>query len=92
MSGTRLSQTIVTTIDENVNLANRTLHAIPPDTIIPTGSDAYTSLLWNSENGFAPTTTDKGFRVTINFPTGTKQFKLVVEGGVTYIDRIEVYF
>ncbi len=70
--------------------ANRTLHAIPSDTEVPTGSSTYASTLWASEYGNVKTGTS-GDEVTIEFTGDTKDFILVVEGGSTYIDAITVY-
>ncbi len=85
---------IVVTItnDASVTLYNRALYAVPASTSIPTGDDLYTADVWASKYGTAETGTTKGATVTIEFTGDTKQFTLVVGGGATYIDQIEVYY
>ena len=85
--------------DASVTLADRTLHAVPPATTLPTGQSngkdiVYSATEWASEYGCVRTGTEKGATVTIDFAEGSdvKQFKLIVEGGATYIDQIKVYY
>lgn len=95
-------KTVVVTMtkDEGVTLADRTLHAVPPTTTLPTGTGSdgkditYSATEWANEYGCVRTSTEKGAKVTVNFAEGSnvKQFKLIVEGGATYIDQIEVYY
>lgn len=90
-----ISKVAVTlTSEEGVTLADRTLHAVPASTVVPTGDDAYTSTLWANEYGCVRTGAEKGATVVIDFAEGSnvKQFKLIVEGGATYIDHIDVYY
>lgn len=78
--------------DESVSLSDRTLHAIPVGTTLPTAKDEkYTSTVWASEYGSVKTGTTKGASVTLTITGDTKQFMLVVEGGATYIKEIAVY-
>ena len=80
--------------------SNRTFHAVPPTTVLPNGKDAsgnditYSATEWANEYGCVLAGTDKGAEVTIDFAEGSaiKQFKLIVEGGATYIDHIDVYY
>ena len=95
-----VSKVVVTMTSENVDLADRTLHAVPPTTTLPTGKGSdgkditYSESEWANEYGCARTGTDKGAEVTIDFAEGSnvKQFMLIVEGGATYIDHIDVYY
>lgn len=90
-----ISKVAVTlTSEEGVTLADRTLHAVPASTVVPTGDDAYTSTLWANEYGCVRTGAEKGATVVIDFPSGSSvtQFMLIVEGGATYIDHIDVYY
>ena len=90
---------VTITGDASVTLADRTLHAVPPETVLPTGQSNGKDILygeteWANEYGCVHTGADKGAKVTINFAEGSsiKQFKLIVEGGATYIDEIKVYY
>ncbi len=95
-----VSKVVVTMTSENVDLADRTLHAVPPTTTLPTGKGSdgkditYSESEWANEYGCARTGTDKGAEVTIDFAEGSsvKQFMLIIEGGATYIDHIDVYY
>lgn len=90
-----ISKVAVTlTSEEGVTLADRTLHAVPASTVVPTGDDAYTSTLWANEYGCVRTGAEKGATVVIDFPSGSSvtQFMLIAEGGATYIDHIDVYY
>ena len=76
------------------------LHAVPPETTLPDGQDAsgkdivYAATEWANEYGCVRTGTEKGATVTIDFPEDSdiKQFMLIVEGGATYIDHIDVFY
>ena len=85
---------VTLTSEEGVTLADRTLHAVPATTTVPTGDDAYTSTLWANEYGCVRTGAEKGATVVIDFPSGSSvtQFMLIAEGGATYIDHIDVYY
>ena len=90
---------VTITGDASVTLADRTLHAVPPETVLPTGQSNGKDILygeteWANEYGCVHTGADKGAKVTIDFAEGSnvKQFKLIVEGGATYIDEIKVYY
>ena len=75
------------------SLSDRTLHAVPVGTTLPTvKDDKYSSAVWADQYGSVKTGTTKGAKVTIDFTGDTKQFMLVVEGGATYIDEIAVYY
>ena len=95
-----IKKVVVTMTSENVDLADRTLHAVPPTTTLPTGKGSdgkdilYSATEWANEYGCVRTGTDKGAEVTIDFAEGSnvKQFMLIVEGGATYIDHIDVYY
>ena len=95
-----VSKVVVTLTSEDVDLLDRTLHAVPPATTLPTGQDAsgkdivYAATEWANEYGCVRTGADKGAEVTIDFAEGSnvKQFMLIVEGGATYIDHIDVYY
>ena len=94
-----IQKVVVTMTSENVDLADRTLHAVPIETVLPTGQVngkdiTYSETEWANEYGCVRTGTDKGAEVTIDFAEGSdiKQFKLIVEGGATYIDHIDVYY
>ena len=87
------------TNEADVTLADRTLHAVPPTTTLPTGQSngkdiLYSATEWASEYGCVRTGAEKGATVTIEFAEGSdvKQFMLIVEGGATYIDHIDVYY
>lgn len=90
----------ITLTSEDVALADRTIHAVPPSTTLPTGKDSsgkdivYSMTEWANEYGCVRTGAEKGATVTIDFPDGTniKQFMLIVEGGATYIEQIDVHF
>lgn len=79
---------------KTLSLADRTLHAVPASTSVPTGDDAYANTVWANEYGCVRTGAEKGATVTIDFAEGSniKQFMLIVEGGATYIDHIDVYY
>lgn len=83
---------VTMTSDAEVTLGNRALYAVPPTTSVPTDDDIYTADVWASKYGTADTGTTKGAKVTIEFTGNTKQFTLVVGGGATYIDKIDVYY
>lgn len=95
-----ISKVEVTITSEDVTLGDRTLHAVPPTTTLPTGTDAsghdilYYVTEWANEYGCVRTGAEKGATVAIDFPEGSnvKQFMLIVEGGATYIDHIDVYY
>ena len=95
-----IQKVVVTMTSENVDLADRTLHAVPPTTTLPTGKGSdgkdilYSATEWANEYGCVRTGSDKGAEVTIDFAEGSnvKQFMLIVEGGATYIDHIDVYY
>ena len=95
-----ISKVEVTITSEDVTLVNHTLHAVPPTTTLPTGKDAgghdilYSAMEWANEYGCVRTGAEKGATVAIDFPEGSnvKQFMLIVEGGATYIDHIDVYY
>ena len=89
-----ISKVEVTITSEDVDLLDRTLHAVPASTSVPTGDDAYTNTVWANEYGCVRTGAEKGATVTIDFPEDSdiKQFMLIVEGGATYIDHIDVYY
>ena len=95
-----VKKVVVTMTSENVDLADRTLHAVPPTTTLPTGKGSdgkdilYSATEWANEYGCVRTGTAKGAEVTIDFAEGSsvKQFMLIVEGGATYIDHIDVYY
>ena len=90
-----ISKVAVTiTSEDGVTLADRTLHAVPASTVVPTGDDAYTSTLWANEYGCVRTGAEKGATVVIDFPSGSSvtQFMLIAEGGAVYIDHIDVYY
>lgn len=95
-----IQKVVVTMTSENVDLADRTLHAVPPTTTLPTGKGSdgkdilYSATEWANEYGCVRTGADKGAEVTIDFAEGSnvKQFMLIVEGGATYIDHIDVYY
>ena len=95
-----IQKVVVTMTSENVDLADRTLHAVPPTTTLPTGKGSdgkdilYSATEWVNEYGCVRTGADKGAEVTIDFAEGSnvKQFMLIVEGGATYIDHIDVYY
>ena len=89
---------VTLTGDESVNLSDRTLHAVPAATVLPTGQAngkdiLYSETEWAAEYGCVRTGTEKGATVKIDFPEGgdVRQFMLIVEGGATYIDHIEVF-
>ena len=90
---------VTMTNEADVTLADRTLHAVPPTTTLPTGQSngkdiLYSATEWASEYGCVRTGAEKGATVTIEFAEGSdvKQFMLIVEGGATYIDHIDVYY
>ena len=89
-----VSKVEVTLTTEDVSLADRTLHAVPASTSVPTGDEAYTNTVWANEYGCIRTGAEKGATVAIEFAEGSdiKQFMLIVEGGATYIDHIDVYY
>ncbi len=90
---------VTLTDDASVSLSDRTFHAVPPTTTLPTGKDSagkdivYSATEWANEYGCVRTGAEKGATVTIEF-TGNdiKQFMLIVEGGATYIDHLDVYY
>lgn len=89
-----ISKVAVTMTSEDVSLSDRTLHAVPASTSVPTTDDAYQATLWANEFGCVRTGSEKGATVVIDFAEGSdvKQFMLIVEGGATYIDHIDVYY
>ena len=89
-----VSKVAVTITSEEVSLSDRTLHVVPASTSVPTGDDVYTNAVWANEYGCVRTGAEKGATVTIDFPEDSdiKQFMLIVEGGATYIDHIDVYY
>ena len=82
------------TDDDGVSsLSDRTLHAVPANTTLPTAKDEkYSATVWANQYGSVKTGTTKGAQVTMSFTGDTKQFMLVVEGGATFIKDITVYF
>ena len=95
-----ISKVAVTLTSEDVQLSDRTLHAVPPATTLPNGKDSsgkditYSATEWANEYGCVRTGSEKGATVVIDFAEGSnvKQFMLIVEGGATYIDHIDVYY
>ena len=94
-----ISKVAVTLTSEDEQLADRTLHAVPPTTTLPTGQSngkdiVYSATEWANEYGCVRTGSEKGATVVIDFAEGSnvKQFMLIVEGGATYIDHIDVYY
>lgn len=91
---------VAITSDGDVKLSDRTLHAVPPTVTLPTGKGSdgkdllYGESEWANEYGCVRTGTDKGAEVTIDFAEGSdvRQFMLIVEGGATYIDHLDVYY
>ncbi len=91
---------VAVTMTSETDVADRTLHAVPPTTTLPNGKDSnnkditYSSTEWANEYGCVRTGAEKGATVVIDFAEGSnvKQFKLIVEGGATYIDHIDVYY
>ena len=82
-------QKIVIDMNEKAT-TNRTLYAIPSSTDVPTSDAKYGDTLWADSYGNVDSGTDGG-KVTMEFTGDTKSFILVVKGGATYIDEIEVY-
>ena len=96
-----ISKVAVTITDEDgVTLADRTLHAVPPTTTLPTGQDSngkditYSATEWQNEFGCVRTGAEGGATVVIEFAEGSniKQFMLIAEGGAVYIDHLDVYY
>lgn len=82
-------QKIVIDMNEKAT-TNRTLYAIPSTTDVPTTDSSYGDTLWADSYGHVDSGTVGG-KVTMEFTGDTKSFILVVKGGATYIDEIEVY-
>lgn len=96
-SGSKLaSPTYASNIDKVVikvasnQSTSRNIHLIPSSTEVPTTDSNYTSTLWSSQYGTVASGTGSS-KKTITFSTAATSFILVVEGGTTYIDEIEVF-